>query len=90
MDLQALSQHLGVSTFHTIRIFKTVLLCTPMRYYNMLRLHEAGRLLLHTNWTVEEISRRLGYSSQFYFSQQFKKKMGVSPSAYKKLMNERD
>ena len=89
IDLQAISQYLGISTFHTIRIYKTAFLSTPMQYYNMLRLNEAGRLLLHTDWTVEEISRRLGYSSQFYFSKQFKKKMGVSPSSYKKLMSHR-
>ena len=86
VDLPAVSRHLGITTFHTIRIFKSAFLTTPMQYYNSLRLNEAGRLLLHTEWSVAEISRRLGYSSPFYFSQQFKNKMGLSPSEYKKIM----
>lgn len=87
IDLMSLSQHLGISTFHTIRIFKASFMSTPMQYYNMMRINEAGQLLLSSKITVAEISRDLNYSSQFYFSQQFKKKMGVSPIAYKKLMS---
>ena len=86
LDLQSVSRHLGISSFHTIRIFKSAFMTTPMQYYNALRLDEAGRQLLHTDGTVEEISRRMGYSSQFYFSQQFKKKTGLSPTAYRKMM----
>lgn len=86
IDLEAISQHLGISTFHTIRIFKQSLMTTPMQYYNMMRINEAGRLLLSTDITVTEISQMLNYSSQFHFSQVFKKKMGVSPSSYRKLM----
>lgn len=87
IDLQTISQHLGISTYHTIRIFKTSLMTTPMQYYNMMRINEAGRLLLSSDLTVIEISRKMNYSSQFHFSQQFKNKMGVSPITYKKLMN---
>lgn len=86
LDLQAVSRYLGISGSHTIRIFKSAFMITPMQYYNTLRLEEAGRQLLHTDETVAEISRRFGYSSQFYFSQQFKKKTGLSPTAYRKMM----
>lgn len=86
LDLQAVSRYLGISGSHTIRIFKSAFMTTPMQYYNTLRLEEAGRQLLHTDETVAEISRRFGYSSQFYFSQQFKKKTGLSPTAYRKMM----
>lgn len=86
IDLTAISEHLGISTFYTIRIFKNAFLPTPMQYYNMLRLNEAGQLLLSTDQTIAEISQKLNYSNPFYFSQQFKKKMGVSPNTYKKLM----
>ena len=87
LDLPGISEHLGISTYHTIRIFKSAVMSTPMQYYNMLRMNEAIRLLLSTELTVVEISQRLHYSSQFYFSQQFKKKMGVSPTSYKKQMS---
>ncbi|HIZ83686.1 MAG TPA: AraC family transcriptional regulator [Firmicutes bacterium] len=86
MDLQALSRHLGLTSFHTIRIFKSAFMTTPMQYYNALRLDEAGRQLLHTDDSVAEISRRFGYSSQFHFSQNFKKKTGLPPTEYRKMM----
>lgn len=87
IDLEKISEHLGISTFHTIRLFKGALMTTPMQYYNAMRINEAGRLLQDTDLSVTEISRKLNYSSQFYFSQVFKAKMGLSPAAYKKQMS---
>lgn len=87
LNLQAISEHLGISTYHTIRIFKAAVMATPMQYYNTLRINESVRLLLSTERSIAEISQELHYSSPFHFSQQFKKKMGVSPASYKKLMS---
>jgi AraC-type DNA-binding domain-containing proteins len=87
IDLKAISKHLRISTFHIIRVFKLASLPPPMQYYNTMRINEAAKLLLSTNLTVSEISGKLNYSSQFLFSQQFKKKMGCSPTSYKELMH---
>lgn len=86
IDLEDIAKHLGITTFHTIRIFKQSLMTTPMQYYQMMRVSEAGRLLLSTDLSVTEICQMLNYSSLYQFSQVFKKKMGVSPAAYRKLM----
>lgn len=83
MDLDAIARHLGVSTYHTIRIFEQALTATPMQYYNTMRMNRAAKLLRSTDMTVTEISQKMNYSSPFLFSQQFKKKIGVSPSVYK-------
>lgn len=83
IDLDAIARHLGVSTYHTIRIFEQALTATPMQYYNTMRMNRAAKLLRSTDMTVTEISQKMNYSSPFLFSQQFKKKIGVSPSVYK-------
>lgn len=42
--------------------------------------------LIHvkTAYSFMGVSEKLSYSSQFYFSNVFKKEIGMSPSAYKK------
>lgn len=86
IELEDIAGHLGITTFHTIRIFKQSLMTTPMQYYQMMRVNEAGRLLLSTDLSISEICQMLNYSSLYQFSKVFKKKMGYSPTAYRKLM----
>ena len=50
--------------------------------YNIL-LSEASKLVLNTNLSFGEISERLGFSDQFYFSKKFKEKYGISPRKYR-------
>lgn len=47
-------------------------------------LHEAKSLLVHTDWGINEISDGLGFSGQAAFTSFFKKKVNVSPSAFRK------
>lgn len=53
-------------------------------YYIDLKLSHAAKLLCESDMTVGEISDKLGFSSQFYFSEQFKSRYGISPLAYRK------
>lgn len=84
IDLAAIAGHLGITTFHVIRLFREALMVTPMQYYHTMQINEAVHLLQDTDMTVTEISRQLNFSSSFYFSQAFKNKIGVSPAAYRK------
>ncbi len=86
ITLEDICSRLGITSYHLIRIFKANLTITPMQYYYSLKLNEAIHLLLSTDLSVAEISQQLRYTNPFYFSQQFKKKTGYSPTAYKKLM----
>lgn len=53
-------------------------------YYIDLKLSHAAKLLCESDMTVGEIADKLGFSSQFYFSEQFKSRYGISPLAYRK------
>ena len=61
------------------REFKRYYGVTPYQYILDRKIAVARRLLLVTNMKVFEISAQLGFSDEYYFSDLFKAKTGVSP-----------
>ena len=55
----------------------------PLRYLNYLRVREACHYLDFTDLKVSQLSPMVGFEDPLYFSRQFSKVMGLSPSAYK-------
>lgn len=53
-------------------------------YVNKVRVEKAKEMLVATEESISEISDRVGYSDQSYFTKVFKKMTGVSPSQYRK------
>lgn len=53
--------------------------------YNQIKMEYAKDMLKNGNQKVYEISESLGYTSSDYFTQQFKKCVGMTPAEYKKL-----
>lgn len=66
-------------------IFRKVTGYQPKRYYDILRIKTADQLLKNSNYSIDEISIKLGYSSQFHFSKAFKKAHGVSPMKFRQF-----
>lgn len=58
--------------------------CSFSEYVNAVRLQEAKRYLLESPLNLSEISEACGYSDLSYFSKQFKKEFGISPSRYRR------
>ncbi len=56
--------------------------CSLMEYFAMLKIQTAQQMIRDRHLNISEISDALGYSSVGYFSRQFKKKCGMSPSEY--------
>ena len=83
-SLEDFARMCRMSKYHFLRIFKSVVGCTPIEYRNRIRLEHAKELLCDTNRTVGEIAASIGYSSNVYFCNVFKEKFGVSPSQYRK------
>ena len=53
-------------------------------FLNRIRLENAQRSLLHSDRSLGEISAELGFSSQFHFTDFFKRMTGFSPTQYRK------
>ncbi|MBQ7838962.1 MAG: AraC family transcriptional regulator [Lachnospiraceae bacterium] len=80
------SHHMSVSWF--IRSFKKYTGSTPTQYILSLRISNAQTLLESTSYNVSEISSIVGYDNPLYFSRIFKKQNGISPSEFRKQLND--
>lgn len=78
----ATSKGMSVSWF--IRNFKKFTGSTPMQFIVALRVNTAQVLLEATNYSINEISKIVGYDNQLYFSRLFHKLKGDSPRDYRK------
>lgn len=57
---------------------------SPIEFRNQLRIEKACEYLSSTNISISEIAAMVGFKEPFYFTNCFKKYMGVSPSAYRR------
>lgn len=84
LSLQSAADQLHVSPQHLSRIFSQVLGITFSEYLTRVRISHAMDLLEDGSLKMYEIAEKAGYSSQHYFSNAFKKVVGVSPLEYRK------
>lgn len=66
-------------------IFKKNMGYSIMQYYNVLKIHEAKRLL-RENVSPSVVANRLNFESPTYFTKVFKKYAHMTPTAYKKTI----
>ena len=83
-DASRYARMLNMSESHFQHVFKEKLGISPYAYCLRLRVENACRLLEDTGMRICEIARDCGYENTFYFTQAFKKKTGLTPSAYRK------
>ena len=57
-----------------------------MEYYSELKTKEAKKLIREKNYSINQISELLGYSSIHIFSRAFKKATGMAPTEYGKTI----
>ena len=74
--------HLSPVYFHGI--FHKAVGKTPYEYLTRLRVEEAKRLLLTGSMSMADISEVCGFSSQSYFNHSFKRRVGTTPSEYRR------
>lgn len=83
LSLKDICDKLKITEEHLIRLFKKTMNMTPMKYLNNLKIEAASSLLLTTDLSIKEIAWRLGFSSPFHFSRNFKLHSGCSPMEYR-------
>lgn len=83
VTLKEISKEIGYSETYFTVLFKKETGYSPLSYFSHLKILRATEFLDHTHGKVKEISYALGYSDPYYFTRDFKKKMGMSPRQYR-------
>lgn len=84
ISLEQLADHVHLSKFYFIKVFKDAFNTTPLAYIKNLKSEKASRLLLNTQLPINEVSNQLSFNSQQAFSRWFKRTFKVSPLEYRK------
>lgn len=65
------------------RYFKDITGSSVMHYFKKTKIERAKELIKKGSFSFTQISQMLGYDSIHYFSRQFKRIEGISPTEYK-------
>ena len=84
VDLKIIQEKLAISHSTLGRLFRSSLGISPREYWIGRKIETAEYLLLHTDFSIKEIAFRLGYSSQFHFSNEFRRLKTISPTQFRK------
>jgi AraC-like DNA-binding protein len=68
------------------KIFSTDADCGVIDFFNNMKIEKAKEYIREDEKNFTQISDELGFTSIHYFSRLFKKKTGMTPSAYKKSL----
>ena len=82
-SLRELCEHVSLSESQAIKIFKKEFSKTPYAYFCDIKFELAKSMLEHTALSVKQIAHELVFSDEYYFSNFFKKKQGLSPREYR-------
>ncbi len=83
LTLLQISKEAGYSPTYFTTLFRKETNYSPLSYFSHLKIVKACEFLDYTGKKVKEISFLLGYTDPYYFTKDFKKKMGMSPRQYR-------
>lgn len=81
---QMLSQQFHLHSNYIARAMKATFGRTPLEVLLDIRMEYAKQYLIRSDYDLTMIARVVGFSSEIYFSNCFKKEMGISPQYYRK------
>jgi AraC family L-rhamnose operon transcriptional activator RhaR/AraC family L-rhamnose operon regulatory protein RhaS len=84
IDTGRLAQIAQMSRRNFMRSFQAAMGNSPIAHLIQLRVNRATGLLRRTDHSVTEIAFQVGFSDGNYFTRQFRKLLGVTPSEYRR------
>ena len=85
ITVQSLAQRQGLNPVYCGALFRREEGCTIAAFISRVRINKAADLLRTGEYTVGEVAERVGFKDIYYFSNTFKKQMGISPIHYRNL-----
>ncbi|MFV0504294.1 MAG: response regulator [Lachnospirales bacterium] len=74
----------SISRSYISKIFRSTINKNFKQYVTEKRIGLAIELLKTTNFTIQEISEKVGYDDYFYFSKKFKDEVGIPPKKFRR------
>lgn len=84
ISIDELAAEFGLHPHYFIRLFKSVTGKTPYEFILDLKIEKAMELLLIKHMKITDVCFFCGFTNQSHFSSVFRKKVGLSPSEYRK------
>ena len=84
ITLDILSKESKMNKYYLVHSFTKHFGCSPISYLNEKRIEESKNLLETTDHSIASIASMIGFSSQSYFSQSFKKNTFMTPNEYRR------
>ena len=78
---------MGYSESHFRALFRKVSEISPVQFLQHLRIETAQRLIRERRLSLTEIAFEVGFNSSQYFSNVFKKQIGLSPREYRNALS---
>lgn len=84
IDINSICTYVNYSRYYFSRRFKDIQGMSITEYINKVRLDRAVYLLTHTDLTVIQVARSVGFEDPYYFSKKFKVYTGLAPTEFKR------
>ena len=88
ISINLVASHAGLSRAYFAITFKAEVGCSPSEYIANLRYQNAKRFLSDTKLSITEVAHSVGFDDALYFSKFFRKFEKMSPSEYRKNLND--
>lgn len=86
INIEYLAELCELSQTHFRRLFNDTMQCSPLYYLNSYRIKQACAMLRLTNYSILEISEKVGFHSISSFNRLFLSIISINPREYRKTL----
>ena len=83
LNIQDIASQVGYTEYYLTKKFKKEMKCSISNYMKHAKIEHAKVLLISTKQSIQDISDLLGFCSQSYFAETFRKIVGTTPGDYR-------
>lgn len=76
---------IGITQPYLYKIFKQQIKTSPKQYISSCKIVKAKKLLAHTDLSISQVAKSVGYENVLDFSKFFSKQTGASPTGYRNV-----
>ena len=84
ITLDSLAARTNLNKYYLVHVFTRTYGISPINYLIGRRIDGAKQLLAESDYSISQIAQMVGFSSQSYFSQSFKRVTGQTPAQYRR------